>query len=150
MLISGGCHCRNIAFVLSWEPEPTEISARACTCQFCTKHGAVWTSCPRGQLRVTLREPSLVSLYSFETRTAQFHICSQCGVVPLVTSRIEDHLYAVVNVNALENLDISLPRRTSAAFQKESEQERLSRRTRHWIAHVDYAQLESISRGTNQ
>ena len=46
MRITGSCHCGNISFVLDWQPEPTEIPARACSCSFCTKHGGVWTSHP--------------------------------------------------------------------------------------------------------
>jgi len=75
MLISGSCHCRNISFTLTWAPEPSQIPARACTCSFCTKHGGVWTSCPTGSLKVTVRDPSLVSKYAFGTKTAEFHIC---------------------------------------------------------------------------
>jgi len=32
MLIFGSCHCRNISFALVWEPDPSEIPARACDC----------------------------------------------------------------------------------------------------------------------
>ena len=48
MLIHGKCHCGNISFSLTWEPDPGEIPARACTCSFCTKHGGVWTSLVSG------------------------------------------------------------------------------------------------------
>ena len=140
MLISGRCHCGNISFALDWRPEPREIPARACTCTFCTKHGGVWTSCPTGALKVAVEEPSLVSRYAFGTRTAEFHICSACGVVPVVTSRIDGRLYAVVNVNAFEGLDPSLLRRAPASFDAESEAARLARRKRNWIADVEYAQ----------
>jgi hypothetical protein len=140
MLISGSCHCRNISFTLAWEPEPAEIPARACTCSFCTKHGGVWTSCPTGSLRVTVKDPALVSRYAFGTKTAQFHICSRCGIVPVVTSQIEGHLYAVVSVNAFEGVDPSLLRRASAAFEGEEEEVRLARRKRNWIARVEYVE----------
>ena len=99
MLIAGNCHCGNITFALTWEPDPSEIPARACTCSFCTKHGGVWTTTPTGSLKVTVGNSSLVSRYAFGTETAQFHICSQCGVVPVVTSRIEDRLYAQSSVS---------------------------------------------------
>ncbi|EYU16801.1 GFA family protein [Photorhabdus aegyptia] len=98
MVISGSCHCKNIEFTFNWEPEPLEIPARTYTCSFCTKHNAVWTSFPAGQLRLSIREQKLLHRYSFETGTAQFHICSQCGVVPVVISQINGHDYAVVNV----------------------------------------------------
>ena len=141
MLIAGSCHCGNISFTLNWKPEPSEIPARACTCSFCTKHGGVWTSCPAGSLKVSIKEPSLVSKYSFGTKTAQFHICSTCGVVPLVTSRIDGRLYAVVSVNAFEGVESSLLRRASATFDEETESTRLARRKRNWIADVEYAQI---------
>jgi hypothetical protein len=139
MLIHGSCHCRNISFTLAWEPDPLEIPARACTCSFCAKHGGVWTSCPTGSLEVTVRDAALVSKYSFGTRTAEFHICSRCGTVPVVTSRIEGRLYAVVSVNAFEGIDPSLIRRASATFEDETDEARLARRKRNWIADVEYA-----------
>ena len=141
MLISGRCHCGNISFALNWEPEPSEISARACTCSFCTKHGGVWTSCPTGSLKVDVKKPSLVSRYAFGTKTAEFHICSNCGVVPVVTSQIDGCLYAVVNVNVFEGVEPSFFRRASTTFEAEDEQSRLARRQRNWIAHVEF--LES-------
>jgi len=138
MVITGKCHCGNISFALQWTPEPTEIPARACTCSFCTKHGGVWTSCPTGSLSVNIAEPSCVSRYAFGTKTATFHICSKCGVVPVVTSEIEGRLYAVVSVHALEGVDPSLLRVASATFDGESEQVRLARRMRNWIGNVEY------------
>ncbi len=140
MLITGNCHCGNISFALAWEPEPSEIPARACTCSFCIKHGGVWTSCPTGSLKVTVNDPSLVSKYAFGTKTAQFHICSKCGVVPVVTSQIDGRLYAVVSVNAFEGVEPSLLRRASATFEGEGEGDRLARRRRNWIANVDYVE----------
>lgn len=138
MLINGRCHCGNISFKLTWEPEPKEIPARACDCSFCTKHGGVWTSCNTGSLKVTVDNPSLVSKYSFGTKTAQFHICSRCGIVPVVTSQIEGRIYAVVSVNAFERVEASLLKRAPASFEGENEAARLSRRTKNWIANVEY------------
>ena len=140
MLIKGSCHCGNISFSLTWNPEPTEIPARACGCSFCSKHGGVWTSNPNGSLKVAVREPSRVSKYSFGTRTAEFHICSNCGVVPLVTSRIDGRLYAVVSVNAFEGVEPSLLRRAAADFEGETEASRLARRKRNWIGRVEYVE----------
>ena len=137
MLIAGSCHCGNISFKLDWRPEPQEIPARACTCSFCSKHGGVWTSCPTGSLKVTVRDRSSVSDYAFGTKTAQFHICSTCGVVPVVTSRVEGHLYAVVSVNAFTDVSPSLLRRMPATFDGETEATRLARRQRNWIADVE-------------
>lgn len=136
MLIHGKCHCGNIAFSLAWEPDPAEIPARACGCSFCTKHGGVWTSNPKGALEVMVRDSALVSRYAFGTRTAEFHICARCGIVPVVTSSIDGHLYAVVSVNAFEGVEPSLLRRSPANFDGEGTDSRLARRKRNWIANV--------------
>jgi hypothetical protein len=140
MLIHGRCHCGNISFSLSWERNPAEIPARACTCSFCTKHGGVWTSNPRGALEVMVKDRSLVSKYAFGTRTAEFHVCARCGIVPVVTSLIDDHLYAVVSVNAFDGIDQSLVRRAPASFDGEGTGARLARRKRNWIADVKYVE----------
>jgi hypothetical protein len=136
MRIQGSCHCGNISFELTWDPEPSEIPARACNCSFCTKHGGVWTSNPTSTLAVSIREPALVSKYSFGTATALFHICSRCGIVPVVTSEIDGRAYAVVSVNAFNNVPQSLLRRSASDFEGENVESRLARRKRGWIANV--------------
>lgn len=136
MLIAGRCHCGNLSFALDWRPEPERIPARACSCTFCTKHGGVWTSCPTGSLEVRVRDPALVSKYRFGTETAEFLVCGRCGVVPVVTSEIEGRRYAVVSVNAFENVAPSLLDRAPASFDGEDEAARLARRARHWIPGV--------------
>ena len=138
MLIRGKCHCGNIAFSLTWDPDPKEIPARVCDCTFCQKHGGVWTSNPGGALEVRVRDASRISKYAFGTETAEFQICARCGVVPLVTSRVDDHLYAVVNVNAFDNIDPSMVRKAPITFEGEEMGSRLARRKRNWIAEVSF------------
>jgi hypothetical protein len=143
MYITGKCHCGNIQFQLRWTPEPTEIPARACTCAFCAKHGGVWTACAGGELIVSVRDPALHSRYAFETKTADFHVCSRCGVVPVVTSRIDGNVYAVVNVNTFEEFDEALLKRASVSFDAEDESSRLARRKRNWIARVSFIGVDA-------
>ncbi|HYJ39475.1 MAG TPA: hypothetical protein VEW08_01725 [Steroidobacteraceae bacterium] len=138
MLITGSCHCGNIRFTLDWLPDPTEIPARACGCSFCVKHGGVWTSSPSGTLRIKVRRPERVTPYTFGTRTAEFHVCTDCGIVPVVTSRIAGILYAVVSVNAFDNVGLERLRRIPASFDGESEGDRLARRQRNWIGNVEF------------
>lgn len=138
MRISGSCHCGNIAFALDWIPDPIEIPARACTCSFCVRHGGVWTSCPGGSLRIRVRDRARVSGYAFGTETAEFHVCTACGVVPVVTSRIDGHLYAVVNVNTFDDVAPSLLRPLPSHLGNETVTDRLGRRARNWIADVAF------------
>ena len=85
---------------------------------------------------MSVRDASLVSKYAFGTRTATFHVCSRCGAVPLVTSEIDDHLYAVVN--ALDNAGELPLQRAGANFEGEEVASRLERRKRNWIADVAF------------
>jgi hypothetical protein len=140
VLIRGRCHCGTISFALEWSPGSTQITGRECGCSFCTKHGGVWTSFPNGKLDIEIQDSTLVSHYSFGTKTADFHVCARCGVVPLVTSRIEGRVYAVVNVDALEGIDHSMIKRVGATFAEEDDATRLARRKRNWIGHVEYVE----------
>jgi uncharacterized protein (TIGR02246 family) len=150
MLIAGKCHCGNVRLTLHWPDARREIPARACGCSFCVKHGGVWTSDPTASLEIHIHEPRAVTNYRFGTETATFRICAHCGVVPCVTSEIDGRLYAVVNVNALENVDASMLRRASANFDGEDTQSRLARRTRNWIADVRIGGAATSSSATNE
>src|ERR1044072_2582243 len=105
MEIAGSCHCGNISFALDWPGQPLDMAARACGCTFCVKHGGVWTSHPQASLRARVVEPERAAHYAFGTETASFLVCGRCGVAPLVTSRIEGAMYAVVNVNAFDGVE---------------------------------------------
>jgi len=83
-------------------------------------------------------DPLLVSRYAFGTKTADFHVCSRCGVVPVVTSKIGGRLYAVVSVNAFEGVNPALLSRAPASFDGEGRDDRLSRRKRNWIPDVEF------------
>ena len=87
---------------------------------------------------MSVKDRTRASKYAFGTKTAEFHVCTGCGVVPVVTSQIDGRLYAVVSVNAFENVEPALLRRAPATFEDESEQARLSRRKRNWIADVRF------------
>jgi len=136
--IRGSCHCGNVGFELTWPGDSGAIPARRCGCTFCQKHGGVWTSNPRGSLRVTVKDPSARSIYAFGTKTADFHVCARCGIVPVVTSEIDGNTYAVVSVNAFDGVDQTLLRRAPASFDGEGTDSRLARRKRNWIANVEY------------
>jgi hypothetical protein len=84
-----------------------------------------------------IEDPALLSKYTFGSGNALFHTCARCGIVPVVTSRIDDKLYAVVSVNAFEGIDRSLIRLESANFDGEDSETRLARWRRNWIANVE-------------
>ena len=113
-----------------------EIPVRECGCTFCRKHGAAWTSERQSVLEIAISEPSLVSEYEFGTATAVISVCSGCGVVPFVTSQIDDHLYAVVNTNTFDNAAQLVLSRSATDFSGEGVDDRLQRRKHNWISSV--------------
>jgi hypothetical protein len=140
MKIKGACHCGNISFVLDWPETAVPIGVRACSCSFCTKHGGVYTSHPESRLEARLADPSQVSKYRFATRTADFFLCLRCGALPFITSLIDDHLYAVVNVNTFVDFDRSQLETSRTDFAGETVESRLQRRSQSWIPEVVIAE----------
>jgi hypothetical protein len=136
MRIDGACHCGNVRFVLAWPDDARPIPARACGCTFCIKHGATWTSHPAATLRLTVASPMHWQRYAFGTGTADFHLCTRCGVPAVATSRIAGREYAVVNVNAFDGFDATWLDRSRSDFEGESVEDRLARRQSRWIGDV--------------
>jgi hypothetical protein len=136
MRIQGSCHCGNIRYEFDIPGAAKDLGVRACSCSFCVKHGGAWTSHRQGKLAAVVRDGTLLSIYRFGTRTAEFYVCSGCGAVPFVTSDIESHLYAVVNVNTFDGIDPSSLARAPADFEGETSDARLARRSERWIPQV--------------
>ena len=138
-LINGACHCGNNRFTFQI-PEPEgAIPVRACGCSFCQKHSRIYTSHPAGVLAARIADAALVERYRFGTETADFYICRSCGVVPFVTSTIDDAVFAVVNVNSFEGVDPADLDSSPSDFDGESVDSRLSRRQLNWIPSVTIA-----------
>jgi hypothetical protein len=137
MKIKGACHCGNMSFELDWPEAAVPIAVRACSCSFCTQHGGVYASHPESRLDALLADPSQVSKYRFATRTADFYLCLRCGALPFITSLIDDHLYAVVNVNTFIEFDRSQLETSRTDFAGETVESRLQRRSQSWISRVE-------------
>lgn len=130
--LNGSCHCGNLRMSFSW-PEPGQpVPVRACSCTLCTKHKAVWTSHPQGRFALEIGEEARLLRYRFGTRTAEFHVCLGCGVMPLATSTIEGRRYAVLNVHAFDGVDRQRLVERTTNFDGESTEDRLARRARSW------------------
>ena len=138
MNIHGRCHCGNLTFELLWPVDGAEIRARACGCDFCTRHGATWTSHPDARLHVVAAGHEHVNVYRFGTRSADFHVCTMCGNTVFVSCEIEGRVYAVVNVNTFDDEARTRVRAAPVEFEGEDLDGRLARRQRTWIPNVDY------------
>jgi hypothetical protein len=135
--INGSCHCGNIRFTFDWPGSGSTIPVRACGCDLCTKHRGVWTSHPQGLFRLQIADDAEVRLYRFGTKTADFHVCIICGVIPIVTCTIDGARYAVVNVNTFDDVDRSHLVEQPADFEGETTDNRLARRARNWTPEAE-------------
>ena len=95
-------------------------------------HGATWTSHPDADLQATFDNPAQIHDYRFGHRTATFHVCAVCGVVPLASCTVGNAAVAVTNINTFTSIDGSILARTPTNFDGESEIDRLDRRQRNW------------------
>ncbi|MDQ3471026.1 MAG: GFA family protein [Pseudomonadota bacterium] len=75
--LEGACHCGAVKFTV--ELPHGLSSARRCTCSLCRMRGAVAVTANVGGLTVTQGEHQLAT-YRFNTRVAEHHFCSVCGI----------------------------------------------------------------------
>ena len=99
--LRGSCHCGNVEFTLFTEKSTDDFVPRRCSCSMCRRHGASYISDPDARLALRYRDRSLLSTYKFGHGTAQWIICSKCGVLTAVLCEIEGHLRAVVRVQSM-------------------------------------------------
>lgn len=133
---SGGCHCGNIRYVYETPRAPAQWSVRRCTCTYCLRFGARYTSGADSRLAVTVLYASMAQRYEFGTRTAEFLRCARCGVMVMASSLSDGRRIAVVNVNTLDDAE-TLPLQCSDTdFDGETLASRLERRKTNWIPDV--------------
>jgi len=131
----GGCHCGNIRYRLNTALDWQKLVPRQCLCSFCMKHNNRYLSDPKARLDVEILKPETAKGYQFGQKFADFRVCNQCGVMPMVTTEIDGFCYAVININTLDDVDIQLP-----ALPVDHSGERLDTRLQqcrdNWIADV--------------
>ena len=110
---------------------PRDLGVRTDTCSFCKKHNAIYSTDPEGEVRFTFREPHRVARYRFGTKTADFLLCTTCGV--FVAATMPEESIAVVNVNVLDARAAFLESAVVVSdLDAETIEERLARRKKRW------------------
>jgi hypothetical protein len=130
--IRASCHCGNIQVAFERPASGEKIPARACGCNMCTKHGAAWTSHPDGRFTMRIADAAQAARYRFGSKTADFHVCMTCGVIPIVTCTMDGKRYAVFNVRTFDDVERSELAETPMDFEGEGTGDRLARRRRNW------------------
>ena len=75
--IKGACHCGGVRFQVTLSDGLH--SARRCNCSYCRMRGAVAVSAELADLRI-LQGEDLLTVYRFNTMSAQHFFCSRCGI----------------------------------------------------------------------
>lgn len=75
--LDGSCHCGAVKFTVTL----TEgfASARRCACSICRMRGAVAVTSTPANFRIAQGEEHLAT-YRFNTKTAEHHFCTDCGI----------------------------------------------------------------------
>jgi hypothetical protein len=97
----GGCHCGAIRFRVRADLSTAEL----CNCSICTMKGYIHLVVPPEDFELLSGRDALTT-YTFNTRTAQHHFCSTCGVQPFYVPR-SDPDKLDVNVRCLEGVDLA-------------------------------------------
>jgi hypothetical protein len=73
---TGGCHCGRVRFEVD---APAKLEVADCNCSICAKFGYLHLIVAAEQFRLISGREAL-STYTFNTRVAQHHFCTHCGV----------------------------------------------------------------------
>jgi hypothetical protein len=73
----GRCHCGSV--VLDITLSDGLSTARRCDCSFCSRRGAIAVTAPLGGVKI-LQGSENLTLYQFNTNTAQHWFCKTCGI----------------------------------------------------------------------
>jgi len=130
--IRGSCHCGNLSFELRTRTRWEDVTARVCDCRFCRIHGARNWSDPNGTASIRVREEKLLQRYRFALRTADFLICTICGVYLGAVLAEDDGTWSTINLRLTE----LTPGEEVASYGAEDSHQRIERRRRVWTPTV--------------
>lgn len=91
-LLSGGCHCGAVRFVVRLTGGFD--AARRCDCSYCRMRGAVALTARVGNLDIVAGADRLAT-YRFNTGKAEHHFCSTCGIYTHHRRRSNGNEYGV-------------------------------------------------------
>lgn len=129
---TGKCHCGEIRLVYTTSIAPSRWSVRACQCSFCRAHGVRATSDPSGTVQFEVANPDFLVRYEFGLRTAQFLICSRCGVYLAAVITTPRGRFATTNVEVLDPPPGGLPEAQPITYDQETRAQRIARREQKW------------------
>ena len=132
MIHAGGCHCGNLRYALDSLLSLDALPLRACQCSFCRLHGARSTSDPKGRLHFEVRDPAKLRRYRFGLKTADFLICTTCGIYVGAVMTDGGAHWAILNANTLDEAAALTQAAAPMDYEGEDVAARLARRKQRW------------------
>jgi hypothetical protein len=126
------CHCGNIELTYSTALPPSELPVRSCQCTFCRRHRARTSTDPAGRVGVRIHDEGRLSRYQFGLRLAEMLVCATCGCYAGALYRSGENLFAVVNLNLIDDPELNERTGKPVSYDGESAAERGARRERLW------------------
>jgi hypothetical protein len=127
----GGCYCGIIRVQVRLTRPPADMPVRSCACLFCRAHGTRTVSDPAGRADLWV-DWSLVQKYRFGSRTADYLLCSRCGVYVGAVCETPAGCRAVINTLCLNDRAAFVQQATHPDYDQETVEMRLARRARNW------------------
>jgi len=124
----GGCHCGNLHLKVRLAKPPADSALRACGCPFCRAHNTRTVADPEGLAEIAASDWSLVELYRFGTRTADYVVCRRCGVYLGAVCDTAAGTRAVINVQQPGGPRRLHPGADANDYDGETVEQRLARR----------------------
>lgn len=129
MVITGRCHCGNVAYEFHSTLEVDELQPRACDCTFCRAHGAKCVSDAKGAATISVRDNANLTRHRFGMGTADFLVCGVCGVYLGALITQDGVTKATLNLRASRFHDLMA---SSVSYGPENEATRIARRMQAW------------------
>ena len=127
----GSCHCGALRLSYRSALPPAETEVRACQCSFCRRHGSRAISDPGGAVTIEAEEQSL-NRYRFGLGTADYFLCTRCGVYVAAVMSEGERAWSVVIVNALDDAERFTRPAQPMVYDAEDEAARRARRRAKW------------------
>jgi hypothetical protein len=128
----GGCHCGVIRWTFRTILEPSEWVVRSCQCSFCRAHGARCTSDPAGTVDFFAPDHDALSHYRFGLKSADFLVCTKCGVYVGAMIKSSAGAFATLNLNSMKSSVKGVPESTPVFYDSEEREDRIARRLSLW------------------
>lgn len=133
MTIRGSCSCNNIS--LFWRNFDLSLVPRKCGCDYCSARGAAYVSKSGTAVEAIIRKAHMYTVIRHGSRQAEFHECTFCHDVVMVTAAIQGNLYGALNVNCLQSRE-RFVEPVMVDFSAQAPHEKLERWKKNWCQPV--------------